>query len=390
MTGPALPRCILHLDMDAFFASVEQADDPSLKGKPVMVGGSARGVVCAASYEAREYGVRSAMPTARARRLCPHGVFLPVRMARYMEVSGHIMDILHRYSPLVEQASVDEAYLDISGTETLFGPPGELARQVKAEIRESTSLTCSIGVAPVKFLAKIASDRDKPDGVYILRQEDVEAFLRVLPVREIPGVGARAVEKLEALGVRMAGDVLRRSEDFWVRQLGKWGKVLFDRARGVDERPVTPCQESKSESAENTFSRDTADREELKRRLLLQSERVARNLRRMGRSGRTVTLKLKFSDFRMITRSRTLPRATRASQTIFETAAQLLEEADPKTGIRLVGVGVSQFTKGDEQPVLFRDEEAERRDNLDRAMDEVRERFGNKAIFRGRVFDFDL
>ncbi len=375
--------------MDAFFASVEQADDPSLKGKPVMVGGSTRGVVCAASYEAREFGVRSAMPTARARRLCPHGVFLPVRMARYMEISGQIMDILHRYSPLVEQASVDEAYLDISGTETLFGLPEELARQAKAEIWESTSLACSIGVAPVKFLAKIASDRDKPDGLYILHEADVEAFLQVLPVREIPGVGVRAVEKLEMLGVRTAGDVLRRSEGFWVKQLGKWGKVLFDRARGVDERPVTSYQEPKSESAENTFARDTADREEIARRLLLQSERVARNLRRMGRSGRTVTLKLKFSDFRMITRSRTLPRSTWASQTIFETAIQLLEEADPKTGIRLVGVGVSQFTKGQEQPVLFQDEEVERRDNLDRAMDEVRDRFGNKAILRGRVFDFD-
>ncbi len=389
MTDPEAPRRILHLDMDAFFASVEQADDPSLKGKPVMVGGSTRGVVCAASYEAREFGVRSAMPTARARRLCPHGVFLPVRMARYMEISGQIMNILHRYSPLVEQASVDEAYLDISGTETLFGLPEELARQAKAEIWESTSLACSIGVAPVKFLAKIASDRDKPDGLYILHEADVEAFLQVLPVREIPGVGVRAVEKLEMLGVRTAGDVLRRSEGFWVKQLGKWGKVLFDRARGVDERPVTSYQEPKSESAENTFARDTADREEIARRLLLQSERVARNLRRMGRSGRTVTLKLKFSDFRMITRSRTLPRSTWASQTIFETAIQLLEEADPKTGIRLVGVGVSQFTKGQEQPVLFQDEEVERRDNLDRAMDEVRDRFGNKAILRGRVFDFD-
>jgi DNA polymerase IV len=389
VTDSAGPRRILHLDMDAFFASVELADDPSLKGKPVMVGGSTRGVVCAASYEAREYGVRSAMPTARARRLCPHGVFLPVRMARYMEVSGQVMDVLHRYSPLVEQASVDEAYLDISGTETLFGPPEELARQAKAEIRDTTSLACSIGIAPVKFLAKIASDLDKPDGLYILHEADVEAFLQVLPVREIPGVGARAVEKLETLGVRTAGDVLRRSEGFWIKQLGKWGKVLFDRARGVDERPVTPYQEPKSESAENTFARDTADREEIARRLLLQSERVARNLRRMGRFGRTVTLKLKFSDFRMITRSRTLPRSTQASQTIFETAVHLLEEADPKTGLRLVGVGVSQFTKGDDQPVLFQDEEVERRDNLDRAMDEVRDRFGNKAILRGRVFDFD-
>jgi len=328
------------------------------------------------------------MPVARARQLCPHGVFVPGRMERYAEVSRQIMAILRDYSPLVEQASVDEAYLDIGGAERLFGPPRQLALRVKADIRSGTGLACSVGIAPVKFLAKIASDWRKPDGLFILEDADVPAFLAALPVGKIPGVGKKGEAQLEGFGVRTCADVLRYPRDFWQRRFGKWGEFLFDRARGVDTRGLETSYEAKSESAENTFSRDTDDKEELKRWLLHQSERVGRSLRQAGLKGRTVTLKLKYSDFKQITRSRTLRESTNATQTIFETAAALLDELPLERTARLVGVGVSHFARGQEQALLLRDEALGRRDDLDRALDAIKERYGRDAIVRGRVFGF--
>ncbi|WP_267878610.1 DNA polymerase IV [Oleidesulfovibrio alaskensis] len=385
-------RCIMHIDMDAFFASVEQLDNAALRGRPVVVGGGKRGVVAAASYEARRYGIRSAMPSGQARRLCPHAVFVKGRMHRYKEISAQVMQVLHEFSPLVEQASVDEAYLDATGSARLFGPPEEMARRIRAAVREAVSLTCSVGVAPVKFLAKIASDVNKPDGLFVLQPDEVAGFLAVLPVGDIPGVGRHFAGQLQALGVRTAGDVLRYPETFWQRRFGKGGLGLFARAQGIDPRVVEPYTQAKSESAENTFEEDTDDRELLKTWLLKQAERVGRNQRRMGLSGRTVTLKVKFADFRTVTRSRTLAAPTSSTRVIYDTAAALLDEMGLPQKVRLIGVGLSHYAEGPQQlalplcsPAAVRDEKSEQ---LEKTMDAVRDRFGSAAIVRGRLFGF--
>lgn len=382
------PRLILHVDMDAFFASVEQLDDPKLRGRPVIVGGQERGVVAACSYEARAFGVRSAMPMARARQLCPHGAFVAVRGKRYAQVSRQVMALLDDFSPVVEQASVDEAYLDVSGQGRIFGSPGQLGMKLKQAVREATGLTCSVGIGPVKFLAKIASDQNKPDGLFILLPEEVDSFLRDLPVAKIPGVGKRAEEQLAGLAVRRVGDVLRYPEEFWRGRFGAWGEMLCQRARGIDPRPVVREYQAKSEGAENTLAQDCGDRDELKRWLLDQAERVGARLRRDGHAGRTVTLKVKFSDFKSITRSRTLPQATGSTRAIFETAAGLLDaEALPRK-VRLIGLSVSNFSRSTGQLFLYQDQDSQRDQKLDAALDAIRAKFGFQAMIRGRLFDF--
>jgi len=382
---------ILHIDMDAFFASVEQLDNPELRGKPVVVGGTSdRSVVSAASYEVRRFGVHSAMSIVKARKLCPNLVIVPGRMGRYKEVSRRVMAVLGEFSPLVEQASVDEAYLDGTGLERLFGPVEELGRRIKARVREETGLTCSVGVAPVRFLAKIASDLDKPDGLAVIRPDAVADFLRTLPVGKVPGVGKKLAETLARMGVRTCGDILKRDRAFWDSRLGKYGGVLHDRARGVDPNPVEPGGEAKSSSAENTFSEDTSDRAELIRWLLAQSERVGADLRAHGYRGRTVTLKVKYADFTQITRSRSLPARTDNTALIFETARELLAELELRRAVRLIGVGVSNFEPRARQVTLF--EEAPRSEEetseLDRAVDRVRERFGSGAVTRMDLLGF--
>jgi len=380
------PRLILHVDMDAFFASVEQLDHPELRGKPVIVGGGERGVVCACSYEARAFGVHSAMPSARARRLCPQGVFLPVRGRRYAQASRQVMAVLENFSPVVEQASVDEAFLDVSGQERIFGPPEELGAAVKQTVLEAAGLTCSVGMAPVKFLAKIASDQNKPDGLFIIRPEEVQAFLAALPVAKIPGVGPQTAQRLAALGVRKAEDVLRFPKQFWQNRFGKWGDLLHDRARGIDPRPVVREHEAKSEGAENTLAADCGDREELKRWLLDQAERVGRRLRRHGRMGRTVTLKVKFNDFQTITRSKTLPGATHSTRMIFDTAAALLDAEKLPRQVRLIGLSVSNFARRANRLSLFQEPNARRDRELDKALDAIRDKYGTGALVRGRGF----
>lgn len=382
-------RWILHLDMDAFFASVEQLDDPDLRGRPVIIGGAERGVVSTASYEARRFGVRSAMPMFQARRLCPQAVFLRGRMGRYKEKSQEIMALLSRFSPLVEQASVDEAYLDATGLERVFGSVEHMARTLQESVVAECGLTCSVGLAPVKFLAKIASDLKKPAGLTVLAHADVPVFLQRLPVGKIPGVGPSLLKKLELLGVRMAADVERYPLEFWQTRLGKAGELLHARARGIDPRPVEPCVAPKSESAENTFDRDTRDPEELASWLLHQAERVGRNLRRQGLAGRTVTLKLKFADFTQITRSRTLREPTNLTRTIYSTGLDLLRENLPQRPLRLIGLGVSHFGGGERQLSLLPDpaEEINQREaQLDATLDAVRDKFGSKAVVRGRLF----
>jgi DNA polymerase IV len=383
---------ILHLDMDAFFASVEQHDDPSLRGAPVIIGCHPRGVVSAASYEARVFGVRSAMPVVEARRRCPQGVFLPGNRRRYAEVSKVVMATLSDFSPLVEPASIDEAYVDITGTGTLFGPPEALGRRMKAAIVQATGLSCSVGIAPVKFLAKIASDFDKPDGLTLVTPEGTAAFLAELPVGKIPGVGKRAQATLARLGIRVMGDVLAYPRDFFQRHLGKGGLELFERAHGRGSAEVCPHREAKSVSAENTFGANTADRDVLLAWLLAAAERVGREARRDGLAGRTVTLKLKFSDFKQITRSRTLAEATDSDAVLFATARALLDAESLPRPVRLIGLGLGHFGREARQLSLFETVETtgrRRAGKIDTALDAIRDKFGRQAIVRGRLFGFD-
>jgi DNA polymerase-4 len=382
---------ILHIDMDAFFASVEQMDNPDLRGKPVAVGGTSdRSVVSAASYEVRKYGVRSAMSVVKARQLCPEIIMVPGRMKRYKEISRMVMGVLAEFSPTVEQASVDEAYLDGTGLERLFGPIDEVARRIKARMKEVTGLTCSVGAAPVRFLAKIASDMNKPDGMFIIRHEEMHDFLRTLKVGKIPGVGKKLVEILTRMGVRTCGDVLQKPREHWEARLGKYGGALFDRASGIDPNRVVPSEAAKSCSAENTFHEDTTDRETLRQWLLAQSERVGGDLRRHGYKGRTVTLKVKFSDFKQITRSKSLDSRTDNTAVIYETACQLLRQVELKRAVRLIGVGVSNFSSRNRQVTLFEEDPAkvEATSKLDRAVDEVRKKFGGKAVTRMELLAF--
>jgi len=381
------------MDMDAFFASIEQLDDPSLRGKAVIVGGEHRGVVSTCSYEARKFGVHSAMPIAEARRRCPHGIYIRPRMRRYAEMSALVREAISRFSPLVEMASVDEAYLDATGLERLFGPVESLGRQLKEAVREATGgLTCSVGIAPVKFLAKIASEQRKPDGLFMLRPEDVPAFLAVLPVRAVPGVGRHFAADLAQLGVKNCGEVSRYSEDFWKRKFGKAGAALWQRAQGIDPREVVPWTPPKSESAEVTLDEDTRDRDVLRTWLMRHAERVGASLRRHGLAGRTVTVKIKYADFRQITRQTTLAHRISSTETIYDTACAILDGVDLAGRVRLIGVGVSGFEEGGPSQLSLMPEpkpqsEEKRRGRLDRAVDALRERYGRDAVVRGRLFE---
>ena len=381
------------MDMDAFFASIEQLDDPSLRGKAVIVGGEHRGVVSTCSYEARKFGVHSAMPIAEARRRCPHGVYIRPRMRRYAEMSALVREAISRFSPLVEMASVDEAYLDATGLERLFGPVESLGRQLKEAVREATGgLTCSVGIAPVKFLAKIASEQRKPDGLFMLRPEDVPAFLAVLPVRAVPGVGRHFAADLAQLGVKTCGEVSRYSEEFWKRKFGKAGAALWQRAQGIDPREVVPWTPPKSESAEVTLDEDTRDRDVLRTWLMRHAERVGASLRRHGLAGRTVTVKIKYADFRQITRQTTLAHRISSTETIYDTACAILDGVELADRVRLIGVGVSGFEEGGPSQLSLMPEpkpqsEEKRRGRLDRAVDALRERYGRDAVVRGRLFE---
>ena len=381
-------RVILHIDMDAFYASVEQVDHPAIKGKPVIVGGrSNRGVVCAASYEARKFGVRSAMPIFQAKQKCPNGVYLPVRMARYQEVSREVMDILAEFSPLVEQVSVDEAYMDISGIDRVLGSPRKMGLQIKQSIREATSLTSSIGIAPNKFLAKIASDLEKPDGLTRIEPKEVLPFIATLPIRKVLGVGEKTVCRLEEIGVHMLGDVQKIGESLLLERTGKFGRRLLDLSKGIDESPVVPYSEPKSISSEETLAKDSDDMDVLKRVLLMQSELVGRRARAKGLMGTTVTLKLKRADFRQMTRSVTIEEPTSSSNAIYEQIVKLLERVKVSK-FRLVGVGLSNLVSTEEskkQLNLFQGVDPTKKPwaEAEKAMDAIKERFGGDAIKRG-------
>lgn len=382
-------RWILHLDMDAFYASVEQLDNPEYRGKALVIGGAERGVVSTASYEARKFGVHSAMPVFQAKKLCPHGIFIRGRMSRYQEKSHEVMAILERFSPLVEKASIDEAFLDLSGLERILGDIGDIGLRIQNTIVKETGLTCSIGIAPVKFLAKIASDLQKPAGLTILSHAKVPNFLASLPIGKIPGVGKRTLQTLETLGVRTAGDAARYPAEFWQKRMGKAGEALYDRVRGIDPRPVEPYTDPKSESAENTFAKDILDTAALSVWLMHQAERVGTSLRAQNLKGRTITLKIKYSDFTQKTRSRTVKQATNSTRAIYETAMELLHEQPLERPLRLIGVGVSHFGEAPQQLSLIpeKEEQARERDEaLDAALDALRGRFGKNAVLRGKLF----
>ncbi|MBW2674041.1 MAG: DNA polymerase IV [Deltaproteobacteria bacterium] len=381
---------ILHIDMDAFYASVEELDNPDLKGRCVVVGGqSERSVVSAANYEARKFGVHSAMPVFQARKRCPGAIFLPPRMGRYRELSARIMFILREFSPLVEPISIDEAYVDVAGCERLFGGVDEIALRIKQRIKKGSGLTCSVGGAPNKFLAKIASDMDKPDGLTIIAQENVDRFIESLPIHKVPGVGKNTQEKLGLMGVRTLGDVNQYPEELLVKKLGTFGYRLAQFARGIDRSSVTPDTETKSVSAEETLSADTDDKDLLKRYILGQAERIARELRKLGVGGRTISIKIKDSDFRQVTRSVTIREATQSSDIIIREASRLLERYRMSKKTRLIGVGVSNLVSAEEpvQTDIFErnDTRKAHRRELDEAIDTITDRFGTDAIGRASL-----
>ena len=303
--------------MDAFYASVEQRDDPSLRGKPVLVGhDSRRGVVTTASYEARPSGARSAMPMMEALRLCPDAIVVPVRMARYVEVSERVFEIFHRYTPLVQGLSLDEAFLDVTASQSLFGDGVKIARAIKNDIHRELELTASAGVAPCRFVAKIASDLRKPDGLVAVRQENVRRFLAPLPIEKMWGVGPKTAPKLRALGYETLDDLARATPDALERTLGSWGAHVGALARGEDERDVDPSRAAKSVGAEQTYERDLSGHEEIARTLLVHSERIAQRLVREGISARVVAIKLKYADFTSRTRRVTLAEHRRVARAL--------------------------------------------------------------------------
>lgn len=378
---------ILHVDMDAFYASVEERERPELKDRPVVVGGSpqGRGVVCAANYVARKFGVRSAQPAAAAVRLCPQAVFLKPRFDLYSDVSRKIREIFHRYTPLVEPLSLDEAFLDVTGSERLFGDGESIGRAIQAAIRDELNLPCSVGVAPTKFVAKIASDLRKPRGFVVVRPGDVTAFLDPLPVTRIWGVGAKAERKLAAIGVTRIGQLRTLPPESLAVPFGKHGRKLWELANGIDTRSVVPDHAAKQISHETTFGEDIADLETLRAWLSDLAGQVGRRLRRHHRTARTVVLKLRYGDFTTITRSRTLPEPTDATNAIFHAADDLLRTGLPKRrlSVRLLGVAVTGLSGEAGQKLLFADEPTERRTQLDAVADAIATKFGRDALKTG-------
>ena len=378
-------RTILHVDLDAFFASVEQLDHPELRGRPVLVGGSGpRGVVAAASYEARAFGCRSAMPTVVARRLCPHAVLVKGRGSRYRELSDAVFAILERFTPLVQPISIDEAFLDCTGSLALFGAGRRIGEAIRAAVRAETGLTCSVGVAPNKFLAKLASDLRKPDALVELTPESFQAVLDPLPVSKLWGVGPAAEQRLARLGVRTILDLRSTPEDTLRTALGDFGEHLHRLARGLDDRPVHTDREAKSISHEQTFAEDLADRDAVCAVLADQAEQTARRLRRAGRFARTVTVKIRFGDFETITRSHTI-EATDRTDAIAAAARTLFDAWAAKAfrPIRLIGCGVAELTDAPAAPGLFDAGESERKRAVDAATDAIAAKFGKRAVVRG-------
>jgi DNA polymerase-4 len=392
---------ILHVDMDAFFVSVELLDQPELRGRPVIVGGSGdRGVVAAASYEARSFGVFSAMPSMRARRLCPHAVFLPGRFHRYAEVSTNVMGIFRSFTPLVEPISLDEAFLDVRGVRRLHGPPPTIAADIRQRVLDEEGLTCSVGVAPSKFVAKLASEAAKPQisvdgpvpgiGVKIVAVDEVLSFLHPLPVQALWGVGPATLQRLDRLGIVTVGDLAVMPLSVLTGTLGaSAGSHLSALANGIDDRSVEPDRRPKSIGHEETFAQDHHQRATLERELVRLGDSVGARLRAHGLAGRTVTLKVRFRDFRTITRSATLTGATDSAQSIVTRAKTLLAAIDPSPGVRLIGVSVSGLSEGGSRQLTLDDIDSRSWDDANLAVDAIRARFGSRSIGPATLADPD-
>ena len=379
-------RDIIHVDMDAFFAQVEQRDHPEYRKKAVIVGGPLfRGVISSASYEARVYGLHAGMPLYKSKQLCPHGIYLLVDMEKYLKVSRQIRDIFCDFTPLVEIVGCDEAFLDVTGAKNIFGSPVEIAKQIKNRIFEKTQLTCSVGISHNKFLAKLASKLKKPDGLVVLIKEDVKEKLEKLPVTMLWGVGRVTQDKLKRMGIETIGELAEIPVEILTAAFGKSGKFIHNLANGIDDDKVIPFSPPKSISRETTFAKDTNDLDKLKVTLLKLSERVARNLRREGYRAVTINLKLKFSDFKIITRSITLKHSTCLETKIFSEVLKLLKKSLPAgRRVRLIGVGVGNL-KNYQVKELSLFEENNKEMKLAEAVDDLNARHGKTEVIKASM-----
>jgi len=382
-------RQIIHVDMDAFYASIEQLDNPEFKGKPVIVGGDpkGRGVVSAASYEARKFGVHSAIPMAAAIRLCPHAIVLPVRMERYVQVSQQIHAIFEQYTPLVEPVSLDEAFLDVTGSTKLFGSGEQIGLAIKREIKGELKLTASVGVAPNKFLAKLASDMKKPDGFVVITEQNKQKILDPLPVSKIWGVGKVTEQALQSYAILTIAQLRQTPLEKLRAIVGNFAPVLLQLACGIDESKVEPVRCAKSLSSEQTFATDVQDEKVLLSALLNQVEEVAQRLRAAKLRAKTVTVKLRYGDFRTITRSNTFDTATNTTAALWQAASAIFHkwQAEPAGPLRLIGFAASGLVKEDTgQQLLFPDLKEEKEKRLDQAVDKIKNRYGEDSLRRGR------
>nr|WP_308892201.1 DNA polymerase IV [Desulfosporosinus sp. PR] len=380
-------RKIIHVDMDAFYASVEQRDDPTLRAKPVVVGGrpNSRGVVSTASYEARKFGIHSAMPIAEAFRRCPQAIFLPVNARKYQEVSLQIREIFLTYTPLVEPLSLDEAFLDVTGSIKLFGPADTIALTIKQRIQQELNLTASVGVACNKFLAKLASDLQKPDGFVVVSPERVREFLEPLPIERLWGVGKKTAEQLHKLNVKTVRD-LRSLELGYLRQLfGVQGNQLYQLAQGIDDRPVESERIVKSIGRETTFELDIADRDVLETALLNLSLDVGRRLRKRALRAKTVTLKVRYDDFHTVSRSQTLLEAVDLDDIIYREACSLLKEVSLKQPLRLIGLTLHNLSAAAERQLSLFSEPQKNSQALTEVIDLLKEKYGERSITRART-----
>ena len=378
-------RAILHVDMDAFFASIEQLDDPELRGRPVLVGGEGRrGVVAAASYEARAFGCHSAQPMAVAKRNCPQAVVVPPHGRRYREVSQRVFEILESFTPLVEPLSIDEAFLDVMGSRRLHGTPRQIAETIKRRVRDELGVTASVGVAPNKFLAKLASDMDKPDGLTVIEPDRIEQTLQDLPISRMWGVGPATDRRLRDLGVETFGDLRRYPPAALESCLGVHARRMTELARGLDLRDVVPDHRARSISQEQTFAFDLSEPEAVRDILLGQVEQVGGRLRRHGYRAGTVTIKVRYGEFETITRSRSFEEATDRTDRLWQAGRALFDKwARAFRPVRLIGFGASHLTTAGEQLQLFTAQTDQRRRALDQATDSIQAKFGKAAIRRG-------
>ncbi|ADH60078.1 DNA-directed DNA polymerase [Thermoanaerobacter mathranii subsp. mathranii str. A3] len=373
-----MKRKIIHVDMDAFFASVEQHDNPKYKGKPVIVGGlSGRGVVSTCSYEARKYGIHSAMPMYMARKLCPHGIFLSVRRKRYEEVSKQIFDILYSITPLVEPVSIDEAYLDVTDIDK---NPEVIAKEIKKKVKETTGLTISAGVSYNKFLAKLASDWNKPDGFTVITEDMIPDILKPLPVSKVYGIGEKSEERLKSMGINTIGDLLKLSQENLVEIFGKVGVEIYLRIRGIDERPVETMREIKSIGKEKTLEKDTKDKKLLLHYAKLFSDIISEELFRAGLYARTVTVKIKTSDFAIHTKSKTLNKYIRLSEDIYNVAYEIIENIKLDQYIRLIGLSVSNLSAVKYEQLSFLDKSVVKSIKAENIAREINKKIGQEIV----------